>query len=152
MNKNCCNLLFYKGESCISKLIMYFTKSNYSHCALVYDDIHIYEADIFKPVNINHISYKSSNYDIYKFANITEQQKSKIVEYLNIKLQSKYDWLYIITRWFNILFGTKILNNKQRFTCDELIYDAFLFAGIKLIDGEINPGNLAKSLYLIKSK
>lgn len=148
------NVIFYKGNSFIGKLIRKFTKGRYSHCALVLSDsFHVLQLDYKTPLSIQHLNYKSSDYDVYELTfDLSNKEKEQITTYIIERLSTTYDWKYICSRFFNILFGTKIYNSKNNYNCDELILDAFRSIGVNLLNGDdqVSPETLSKSKYLRK--
>lgn len=147
------NLLFYKGDGLISRVIQKVTKSEYSHVALVLDDFHLLETDWKYPVSIRHIMYVKSDYDVYEFDfNITPEQEIVLLRFIYNELNRKYDWKFLITRWFNIMFKSKVKDDHLSYTCDDLIYEAFLQIGIRLVEnkGKLTPQTLSNSKYITK--
>lgn len=149
------DILFFKGDTIIGKLIRFVSKSEYSHVCMFLDQFHTLETAWNKPSIINHFSYKYRDYDIYRLnVQLNDYQKQIILQYITERINYKYDWLYAITRGLNLLFGTKIINSKNRFDCDELIYEAFKRVGIQLVEnGEmLTPSVISKSKYLERVK
>ena len=104
-------------------------------------------------MSIQHLSYKPSDYDVYHLTfTLTESEKEQITEYIINQLSTTYDWKYIGSRFFNVLFGTKIYNSKEKSNCDELIIEAFRSIGINLLNGDeqVSPETLSKSKLLNK--
>jgi hypothetical protein len=83
---------------------------------------------------------------------LSDKQKEDIFNFIRENVTLKYDWVYVVTRGFNIVFGTKIVNIRNRYNCDELIVEAFRASGINLADNDIklSPETLSKSEYLRK--
>lgn len=146
------SFIFYKKSGLVSNLIKWFTKGRYSHVALILNDFHTLELSWKSPTSIQHFKYPKDSYDLYTLASsLSNEQQEKILEFIKKNIDTKYDWLYIITRGFNLLFGTKIINSSNRYNCDELIVDAFKYAGIELVsDEKLNPDILSQSKYLNK--
>lgn len=147
------NIVFYKGNSITGKLIRKFTKGKYSHCAIALDSIHLVQLDWLNPVSIKHLDYRISDYDVYHLTfTLTDEEKEKIKEYIIERLSTTYDWKYIGSRFFNVLFGTKIYNSKNHYNCDELIIEAFRSIGVNLLNGDeqVSPEALSKSKLLKK--
>lgn len=118
--------LFYKGNSLISKIIRVISKGKYSHVCLILDDLHTIECSWCHPVVIKHFKYKSKSYDVYRLnIDLTDEQKEIIFNFIKQNIDSGYDWKFIISRGLHLLFGTKVVNSKKRYNCDELIVDAF---------------------------
>lgn len=147
-------VIFYKGQSPISKFIKRITKSDkYSHVALVLDNLHLLQLDWKTPVTIKHFNYSVDEYDIYELTfELTEQEKELLLQYLKEKVNTTYDWKFIISRFFNFIFDTPIINSKSRYNCDELIWEAFAHIGIVLNakDIKMSPEILSKSKLLNK--
>ena len=144
------NILFYKGDSVIGRVIRVFSKP-YSHCAIILDQFHTLETTWNNPSVIRHFAYRYQDYDVYKLnIRLNNYQKQLITQYITEHISEKYDFLYLITRGLHLLFGTKIINSKNKLTCDELIYEAFKIIGIRLIENDemLTPSSLAKSKYL----
>lgn len=147
------SLLFYKGNSFVSKIIKLFTKSDYSHVAMVLDEYHVIETDWRFPVSIRHIKYNKTDYHIYHLnIELTQEQEECIKKFIYEEIDKKYDLKFFFTRWFKIMFDCKTYDDVNAYTCDDLIYEAFLRAGIKLVENkdEMTPQTLANSMYLEK--
>lgn len=145
-------LLFYKGNSLVGKLIRLFSK-DYSHCAMFLDQFHTLELAWNKPSVIAHFAYKKKSYDVYQLnIQLNDEQKQIILQYITNNIKSGYDWIFLITRMFYLIFGTPIKNSKKTKTCDEMIVDAFRQIGIHLVDEStlLTPDSLSKSIYLTK--
>lgn len=143
--------IFYRGNSLLGKIIRFISNGKYSHCAIMLDQFHTLETAWNKPSVITHFSYRYKDYDIYRLkVKLTECQKQIILQYITEHISVGYDYKYLITRFFHLLFGTKIINSKNRYDCDELICEAFKSVGINLIeDGELlTPSVLSESKYL----
>lgn len=150
------DILFYKGKSIISKTIQRFTKSPYSHVALVITPDLIVETDWYYPVRYRENVYVHEEFTIKRYEHLTDEQKEKILEYINEHLDTRYDYIQIIYHVLNILFGWKVRNDPNTFTCSELIDRAFMYAGIDLDpsreDGSLTPAELFNSPYLVEVK
>lgn len=148
------NIIFYKGNSLISKLIKFISKSKkYSHVALMLNEWHSLESAWNNPCVISHFNYKKCDYAIYELrVNLSENDKIKIKKYIFDNLNSGYDYLYLISRGLNFIFNTPVINSKKTLTCDELVVEAFKSIGIILVDDDIklSPENLSKSKLLRK--
>lgn len=144
------NIVFHKGKTPIALLIRLFTKSSYSHCALVIDNFHLVQLDWKTPTSIKHLEYPIGDYDVYELiTEVTEDEQEKIRQFIRKYISTTYDWKFIFSRFFNILFGTSIVNSKGLYNCDELIVDAFRSVSINLIgDEKLTPDSLSKSKLL----
>jgi uncharacterized protein YycO len=147
------NILFHKGNSFIARLIRKISSGNYSHTTMLIDSIHCLETSWKNPSIIKHFNYRYKSYDMYRLnVQLTDMQKQIILQYITENIRTGYDWKYLFSRAGHLLFGTPIKNSKKYLTCDELIYEAFKLARIKLIeDGVVlTPSSLSKSKYLEK--
>lgn len=131
------DIIFYKGNSIISKTIRYFTVSTYSHVGLVLDDLHIVEIDWKFPLKIRHLQYKSNNYDVYRVKVLTNTQKEKMLEFISLKLNTEYDhwenFRFLLWKYFKI----KTKDDIDKFNCIEFVVDCFKYAGVNLSDKDI---------------
>lgn len=147
------DLIFYKGETPIARIIQRLTNSQYSHVATVIDPFHLIQLDWKTPVSIQHLAYPIGQYDIYRLKiALTDLEKTKVIFFMREWISTGYDWKLIISRFFNLLFGTPIISSAKRYNCDELIVDAFRHVGINLIeqDVQLTPDALSKSKLLYK--
>ena len=145
------NILFYRGNSLLGRLIRKVSNGKYSHCSLILDHFHTLETSWKNPSVIRHFDYKYKDYDIYKInVRLTEYQKQIILQYIIEHVETGYDYKFLVTRFFRLLFGTKVMNSKKYLTCDELIVEAFKVAGIHLIEKDelLTPSTLSRSKYL----
>lgn len=150
------DLIFYKGDGFISKVVKKVTDPPYSHVALVLDSYHLVEANWKNPLSIRHISYPKWDYDIYRVEGLTEQQKKKLRRYINETIGAGYDYKLVLSHLFKYFFKGKLLNSPSRYDCSEWVTLAFLYAGIELLPNkkpfEVTPTDLSKSpmLKLVK--
>ena len=149
------SFVFYKGDGLVARTIKVFTKGKYSHVGLMIDNIHIIQLDYKTPVSIHHLNYIKGDYDVYEYiGELSDDEKCRIVDFMKMRLSTKYDFKLIFSRMFNILFNTQIRGSDEKYNCDELIVDAFRSVGINLIEKDIRmtPDELSKSKLLVKRK
>ncbi|RNF39548.1 hypothetical protein [Planococcus salinus] len=147
------DIIFYKGESFISRVIQRVTNSEYSHVAFVLDALHLLQSDWRTPVSIHHLAYPYGHYDIYRLKiSLTEREAESVFMFIRERLSAAYDWKLIFSRFFHIVIGTPIFKSEDRYNCDELIVDAFRHVGINLIAEDVimTPDTLSKSPLLEK--
>lgn len=147
------SIIANKGTSVISRLIRLITKSDYSHVSLILDDFHCLESNYKTSTSIQHFQYKNGSYDVYTLKeDLTEKQKKIIHKFIMDNINLKYDWLYITSRFFNIVVGSKLISSPDRYNCDELIVDAFKAIGIELVNKDIklSPASIVNSPKLTK--
>lgn len=145
------DLIFVKGNSTISKIIKWFTKSEYSHVGIILDDKHICEINYNYTFRIRHFEYKEKDYDIYRCKkNINIKDKELMFKYIRKNLNQKYDFREIVRIIFPFL---NIKDNSKRVICSELVYDCFKNANIYLSNKEINsPQDLIDGNEIVKVK
>jgi len=147
------DIILVRGTSIISYGIKYFTKSPYSHVALVVSPFMTFETDYKFPSTIRNLSYNKRNYEIYRLKEpLTNKQKQQVNDYIYNHVNDKYDWRLIFSRMFHILFKTPIVQNRKRLNCDELIVNALKSANVDLIGNRTfyTPEIVAESKKLYK--
>lgn len=147
------SFIFYKGNKKLSKLIIKITKGQYSHVGFMIDPIHIIQLDYKTPVSIQHFSYIDEEYDVYQLrTELTEEEQKKVVEFIKLRISTRYDFKLIMSRLLNQLFDTEIKGSHNKYNCDELLVDAFRSIGINLIEKDVvmTPDTLSKSKLLRK--
>ena len=146
------DLLFYKGNSVLSRLIRYISKSEqYSHCSIFIDNLHLVETSYKQPNVIAHFGYRYAEYDVYRInVELSEDQQKTVMRYLRQRINRSYDFKYILTRAGNFLFGTEVKTSEGKYTCDKLILEAFKKVGITLLEEDLilSPDALSNSRYL----
>lgn len=147
------DILLYKGKSPIAKLIQHVTNSPYSHVAIVLDEYHCLETDWKYPVKIRHLKYKKNQYEIMRYEELSEEEKEYMGKFINIYLNTQYDFKQVISHWLNLSFNFTISNSNSRFICSELADRMYKYAGIdllpKFMNGSVTPADLSRSTKLI---
>lgn len=147
-------ILFYKKSGIVDNLIRWITHGKYSHCALIFPDrLHSLELSYKNPTVIKHFNYSKKSYDMYRLnIDLSQEDIYKINDFIIRKIESGYDFKYLLSRGCNLLFGTKIVNSKNKYTCDEMIVESFKQIGINLVDDNVflSPDSLSQSKYLRK--
>jgi hypothetical protein len=147
------DILFYKGDSFISKLIKKETGSQYSHVALVLDDKHLVEIDRSYNLKINHIGYSKKDFDVYRIdENITRGQHRIMMDYVYKTLNSQYDYVEIIDILLLKAFNTTLMSDQNKFICSTWINACFSQVGIQLSSMEYpTPQDLiSDKIYLVE--
>ena len=154
-------ILFKAEKDLISKLIAWGTNSRYSHVAICVSpelDIAI-EAITRGGVRARSISRIAGNYDVYRVKEQFSYDQNKMVAYLIMQLNNKYDYLGVcylgLLKLISKIFKqvNNIANKWQKdrdYFCSELCYEAFIFAGLDIVPevgaAEItSPGDISKS-------
>lgn len=148
---------FFKNKSFVSSTIKRFTRSPYSHCAIILDSGEVIEAREFKGVriikNIKEAMDEDSVVDIYDFA-ASDNQKMQIENFLRRQLGKGYDYLMIVG--FVTRASHEGRKSTNRWFCSELVFAALENAGmvflINLPAWKVSPGILSYSPKLTLSQ
>ena len=156
------DILLFKGESGISRLIAWGTNSTYSHVAVcVSPEMNLaIEALTRGGVRARDIRKIDRGYDLYRIKEAAAYDLQKTISFLVDKLNKKYDifgvlFLGLLKLLSKIRKSLKITANKWQkdrdYFCSELCYEAFfLGGGLDIVpdisDADItSPGDIAKS-------
>ena len=160
------DILLFKGEKGLSRLVAWGTNSKYSHVAVcVSPSMNLaIEAITRGGVRARDIrQIKEQEYDVYRIKENYAYDHTKTISYLVSKLNSKYDYfgvifLGILKFLAKIGIPLKATANKWQKTrdyfCSELCYEAFLKGGgldivPKSDKADItSPGDIAKSVVI----
>jgi hypothetical protein len=156
------DILLFKGEDGISKIIEWGTNSPYSHVAIcVSPEMSLaIEAITRGGVRARDIKKITDAYDVYRVKEEFSYNLEGTIAYLVDKLNGKYDYLGVL--WLGIL---KVLNKikiptkkhadkfqeERDYFCSELCYEAFNEGGGLDIVPQIgeaditSPGDISKS-------
>lgn len=143
------DLVFIKGRSPISKLILYFDKGKWSHCAVAVSDTEIIEAQYFTRVKISKLE-KYEEYEVVPM-NLFPFEQEKIIAISRTLEGQWYDYrqimYHVLKNAFKVDKGP-FWNNPNALICSELVY--ILFRAVDRIYGDayITPNEL----YLLVSE
>ena len=148
------DLLFYRGDNFFSRVVQSVTNSEYSHVALVIDNLHLAEISWNYKLKIRHLHYRSNSLDVYRYHNLGENQKQLMRQFALAALNTQYDYIQTLGYLVNKLFRTKVVNDPKLFNCSEFISRCYQNAGVYLLanntDSTVTPADLAKSGLLRK--
>lgn len=156
------DILLFKGEDGISKLIAWGTDSEYSHVAVcVAPEMNLaIEAITRGGVRARDIRKIKREYVVYRIKEGQSYNMDKTISYLVEKLNNRYDYfgvffLGILKLLSKIAFPFKNVANKWQkdrdYFCSELCYEAFdIGGGLDIVpqieEADItSPGDIAKS-------
>lgn len=156
------DILLFKGESGISKLIAWGTKSEYTHVAVcVAPGMHLaVEAISGGGVRARDIRRIADAYDIYRIKTPYAYDLDGVISHMIDKLNKRYDYLGVVFLGIMKLLaiaGIPIKDaanawQKDRdYFCSELCYEAFYGGGgldiVPQIDAAdiTSPGDIARS-------
>ena len=156
------DILLFKGEDGISKIIAWGTGSKYSHvaiCASPEMNLAI-EADTRGGVRARDIRKIQSEYDVYRIKAGRAYSLDRAISYLVSKLNQRYDYFGVIFLGILKLLAKigiplkKTANKWQKerdYFCSELCYEAFHNGGGLDIVPQVpeaditSPGDISKS-------
>lgn len=138
-------VLYANQKSIVSRLIRWQTRGQYSHAALLTSDGSIIES--MEGIGVR--SRKSVDADIGDdtfdiFTVATTENQDKIIEmFAGHQIGKGYDYLGVL----RFLTRKPNYNQKDRYFCSELVFDAFSYAGVDLFKDmqgwEVSPALLA---------
>lgn len=141
-------IFFKKNDSFISRVIAYFTKSEYTHVGLIvnYDEstniVTIIESNRFVDTRINMIELDQQKHEIYTLDK-SQDETDRIIKYAYQTVGMKYDYLQILGLLISLLFDTeyRFFDRKNKLICSELIDLSYYKAGTKR-DADMSLGNI----------
>jgi hypothetical protein len=151
------DIILIKGSRpVISRIIRWFTGSEYTHVGMAVSASHIYEIDIDKKLGIH--EFNEVSYDVFRYKNgLTDEQKFMMKNHAiqQALLNRGYDWLRIVSFGLEKIFKTKkTFDWANKVVCSEIIDNLYMYAGIDLVpkrhNGDVTPAHLAASTELIQ--
>ena len=108
-------VIFYSGDSLISRLIKWRTRSKYSHVAIELDG-HVYESSAC--LGVTKTKHGNSQYDYVEHfdIHITPDQKTILIDFLEAQIGKGYDYSLILSIALNTMG-----NNMGKWICSELV-------------------------------
>jgi uncharacterized protein YycO len=151
------DIVLYKGKGLFSRLVSFFTRSKYSHVAMMISDTLLIEANWYKKSNTVPFSYVPENMEIYRLKeSLSTDQKLTLLEHCYGFLNKTYDYPQIFGYVLNFFNKNHInvFNSPKKLICSELIDRAYLKIGVDLSSehfiGDVRPVDLANSDKLIR--
>lgn len=146
------DIVLYKGNGFFSKLVRFFTKSEYSHVSMMLSDKLSIEANWYKKSNVVPIKYDKDTMEFYRVkGGLTDKQKLVLLQHSYNFLNKVYDYPQIFGYVIRFFDKSKInlFNSTKRLICSELIDRAYLKLGIDLSSenyiGDVTPKDIANS-------
>ena len=148
------DILLFRGNSGIGKIIQWGTKSKYSHIALCVSPKMNLAIEAQGTVRARDIRLIKTPYDIFRIKEEYDYNLDKVISFLVSKLNHKYDYLGVIFLGILKLFRLKKTANKWQkkrdYFCSELIWEAFAYEGLNIVPDKkegsiVSPGDIAKS-------
>lgn len=134
------DIVFIKGNSIISKVITKLDKMSngndgmFSHVAIALNDKHILQAEYSSKVSIVRFDSlldkgKITNYEIVDLK-LDNGQREELYKVAMKLIGKPYDYMQILSFVLNKMLGFKIVNDKNRFICSELVVSSMYAIGL----------------------
>ncbi len=152
------DILLFRGNSGISKIIQWGTNSPYSHTAVIVDigkNIAIEAQGRVRAQDIR----KMKDYDVFRVKEGYPYDLDDVVSFLVSKLNNRYDWAGVIFLGFLKLIRFKHSANKWQkkndYFCSELVSEAFAKGGLDIVpkvdEASItSPADIARSMVIMR--
>lgn len=153
------DIILVKGHTpFISRIIKWFTKSEYTHVGIAYSHDLIFEIDMNRQMGIYPI--RSDDYDVFRYKEgLTHEQKKALKKYAIKRAYANegYDWKRIIRfaieRFINLPYIYDTMNKE---VCSEIADNLYGNLGIDIAPdrspGDVRPCDIANSPVLKKVK
>jgi len=146
------DIILFKHNDFIAKMIEKITKSPYSHASICLDKWHMAEA-LSDGIDITHLRDLPTGYDIYRY-NLNDEQKQKMQDFIYQKIACPYNYEELFACLLEKELNFKIPINKSKLICSQFVFNIFNFAGINLlpdfIGNIVTPADLSTSCILQK--
>lgn len=109
-------------NSIVSKMVRWHEKSIYSHVAIVLDDWHLVDTNLFQPTKIRNIDYKLGEFDCFRLKDFSLFNSSNAIEFIQKTLNQKYD----------LLEALNINNTQDKYICISLVKEIYLNGSVDL--------------------
>lgn len=162
-----CDILLFPAKGWIEKLIAWGTDSLYCHVGVITSarlGIMI-EAGAGR-VHATAVANLHRDYDVYRVKSKYDYQKDRVIHFLTLALNSRYDYLGVAYLGILKLLGKCGINTKDAankwqksrdYFCSELVHLAFIAGGLDLVPGipdsdVVSPADIAVSKYVKMEK
>jgi hypothetical protein len=143
------DIVFVRGNSIISKIVMLFDKGKFSHVAIAVSDTEILEADWYTRTRIT-----GFHFDDYEIVSLDlSDEERELIPHASISVVGKhYDYLqimwYVLKTMFSIK-GKNRFNSPNNLICSEVIF--YILSEIGRVDLAIgiSPDVTPNELYKI---
>lgn len=147
------DILLIRGNTLVDKIIKLVTRSPYSHAVGVVNQNQVVEILPFSTTRVKKIQDYTGCADVFTCERLSNDDRTKIVSYVNGKIGTSYDYSLIIWEASRCFFNwVWPYETRDSSICSTLWSEAYRKAGIELCpDVKFPvPGDLAKSRYLHK--
>lgn len=146
------DILFFKGQSVISKIIAKATGSPYTHVAIALSDTLILEADRFINVRIREIK-DTEVYTVRRYIHPLTQPELDIMYLgaLSMAGNYRYDYLHVFVWFLRLIIHKDIsfIGNSRSVYCTELVDLMYELIDVDLVPyrptGDILPSHLLRT-------
>lgn len=145
-------IALYRGLSPLSWAIRKFTRSDYSHAALVDDYGRCW--DMWYPQGMRILAHpyeghtRGTRIDYYAVIGMDDEMSRRVASFLGDHLGAKYDIGGVLR-----FVSRRRVDNSERWFCSELVIEALQASGLKILNAEpheISPGHIPWSTELYK--
>ena len=148
------DILLFKGEFIISKIIEWFTDSKYSHAGLYLGNWTIAEA-LPDGIIIDFLKDRPMGYDVFRYKYpLTNMQKDRLNEFVYLKIATKYNYKELFACLLKEKLGIDFPFVDDKLICSQFVDLSYRYAGINLVDLEkgkiVTPKNLSESKLLVR--
>jgi uncharacterized protein YycO len=153
------DIVLVKENRFFSKIIKYFTQSDYSHAGIIVGvygaDLIVVESRLISGVKKSLYNINSKKITIFTHIDMVEEKRQKLLG-LSISMVGKgYDWKGVLYRaWLTITFRRRNpnkWNDKAAFYCSELVSFVYEKVGLvfdmNILPENITPENIASSKF-----
>ena len=132
------DLLFYKGDGFVSKIVRRLSGSKYSHVSVYIGNGRVAEIDWKYKLSIKQCEYNEKNVDVYRYKkDICFCQRHLMLKFLYDSINSKYDFLEVIDLLIYKFTGIKIRNDEDKYICSSWVNCLFEAGDITLCEDEL---------------
>ena len=143
------DIYVYDNEGITGKILSWLFKDRHTHVAIQVDDLRVIEST---PFGTKMRLMNNRNCCVLRYRHPTPRQMQRIIQFVRERLNAKYDWKLVIGIALHRLFGLHTeLDDRSRYICTELIIEAFLQVGIRIVEDterHLMPEDLIESEYL----
>lgn len=148
------DIVLIKGQNLISRVIGEIEDSKYTHSAGIVKENQIIEAQAFKKTSYQPLSIYKGYTDIFTCDILTDEQRVKIVKYVEEEVGSHYDLILLFLEFIRYAFHIMLPYKKvfDSHICSTLWSDAYKSVGIDLCPNikYPSPKDLSESKLLRK--
>jgi uncharacterized protein YycO len=136
------SLIFVHGTDFISREIEEVTKSKYSHVCIYVGNGKVIEAQGFRTVGYQDLSFYNGMYDVFPVS-MSKFDYAKGYSWLKRQLGRKYDYWDILVLWLRCKFKLHIpWHEGKRIICSRLARDFLFKCGFDIPDENMTPEDL----------